>query len=249
MRGRGDAARSWERLAERPLQVAAFIFLAAYAAPIVRPGLPVVARTACAVAVAATWAAFGIDYAARLFFADRRASWFWRNLPSLMILIVPVLRPLRLLRLVTLLAVLNRASMRGLRERVAVYAAGGVALLVLCGALAVTEAERGAPGATIDGFGDGLWWSVVTITTVGYGDQAPVTPTGRLVAVALMTGGIALLGTVSGMLASWMVDQVGTASHADAPAARPSRRVGAMRRPRPRRRLASTSARRRTRRR
>lgn len=91
-----------------------------------------------------------------------------------------------------------------------VYAVGAVVLLVVCGALAITDAERGASGANIVGLTDGLWWAFVTITTVGYGDMSPVTTTGRLVAACLMVGGIGLLGTVSGMLASWMVDQINT---------------------------------------
>ena len=48
----------------------------------------------------------------------------------------------------------------------------------------------------------------MTITTVGYGDLSPVTATGRLIAVGLMIGGIALLGIVTATLASWLVDKV-----------------------------------------
>jgi voltage-gated potassium channel len=200
----------WDSHAERILQIAAFLFLAAYAVPIIEPTVNVAIQTTCSIVVIIAWVAFGVDYIAHLLLAEQRRSWFWHNLPSLIILIVPVLRPLRLLRLVTLLSVLNRTAVRGLRERVAVYAVGGVVLLVICGALAVTDAERGQPGSSISGFGDGLWWAVVTVTTVGYGDMSPVTLTGRLVAVGLMIGGIALLGTVSGMLASWMVEQIKT---------------------------------------
>ena len=46
------------------------------------------------------------------------------------------------------------------------------------------------------------------MTTVGYGDRFPVTPVGRLVAFGLMIGGIALLGTVTATLASWLVETV-----------------------------------------
>jgi voltage-gated potassium channel len=50
--------------------------------------------------------------------------------------------------------------------------------------------------------GDGLWWAMVTLTTVGYGDLFPVTTAGRIVAVLLMFGGLALLGTIAGSLAA-----------------------------------------------
>jgi voltage-gated potassium channel len=48
------------------------------------------------------------------------------------------------------------------------------------------------------------------MTTVGYGDRYPVTAAGRLVAFGLMIGGIALLGTVTATLASWLVENGGT---------------------------------------
>jgi voltage-gated potassium channel len=81
-------------------------------------------------------------------------------------------------------------------------------LLVFTSSLAVLDAERGQRGATIESFGDALWWSITTITTVGYGDERPVTAEGRFVAAGLMIGGIALLGTVTASIASWLVDRV-----------------------------------------
>ena len=123
-------------------------------------------------------------------------------------LALPLLRPLRLLRLIPLLSVLNRRARVTLRGRVAVYIAGGASLLAFCAALAVLDAERSSPNANITDFGDAIWWAVTTMTTVGYGDRFPVTDTGRLVAFGLMMGGIALLGTVTATLASWLVETV-----------------------------------------
>ena len=68
--------------------------------------------------------------------------------------------------------------------------------------LAVTDAERGYPGANIEHVGDGWWWALTTMSTVGYGDQYPVSTSGRIVGVALMIMGVALLGTITAMLAS-----------------------------------------------
>lgn len=64
------------------------------------------------------------------------------------------------------------------------------------------------PGASITTFEDAAWWTLTTITTVGYGDEYPITSEGRLVAATLMLGGIALLGVVTGLVASWMVRMV-----------------------------------------
>ncbi|MEM7347970.1 MAG: ion channel, partial [Chloroflexota bacterium] len=54
---------------------------------------------------------------------------------------------------------------------------------------------------------DGLWWSMVTLTTVGYGDISPVTVGGRLLAFIIMLIGVGLFGAFSATLASILVDQ------------------------------------------
>lgn len=74
-------------------------------------------------------------------------------------------------------------------------------------ALAVYDAELDS-GGPITTFGDAVWWGFETITTVGYGDYYPVTVTGRIVAVGLMVGGLALIGVVTATLASWIVQRV-----------------------------------------
>ncbi len=74
-------------------------------------------------------------------------------------------------------------------------------VLEMSGAL-VLDAEAGAAGANIRTPGDALWWGYVTITTVGYGDQYPVTPWGRVIGVFLLTAGVALFSVFTGFIAN-----------------------------------------------
>lgn len=208
MSERAGRAERWERATEWPLMAAAVAFLVAYAVPILWPDVGTTVRAVCEVVQWLAWALFVLDYVVRLLLAQHRGRWVLRHLLDLAVIALPLLRPLRLLRLVTLLNVLNRRASVGLRGRVAAYLVGGSVLLSFVAALAVLDAERLNPDASITSFGDAWWWALTTMTTVGYGDTFPVTTTGRFIAAALMVGGIALLGTVTATLASWLADRV-----------------------------------------
>src|SRR4051794_19702108 len=200
-----DRLDSWESLSEWPLAVAAVLFLAAYAWPVLEPTAPRSWRDACELSNAVIWAVFIGDYVVRLALAPQRGRYVLRHVFDLLVLALPFLRPLRL---VMLFRVLNRRAAAALRGRIVAYVTGASVLLVFCSSLAVLEAERGHPGANITKFSNAVWWSLSTVTTVGYGDHVPVTTQGRLVAVLLMIGGIALLGTVTASVASWLISRV-----------------------------------------
>ena len=192
-----------------PLIGLAAVFLAAYAWPILDPGLPQGARTACGVAVFVVWLVFLVDYVVRLALAERRAAFVRHHLLDLASVGLPLLRPLQLLRLVRALTILERKLGESLQSRIAIYVVSVTTLILAIGSLAVLDTERDAPGAHITTIGDAVWWSFTTITTVGYGDEYPVTATGRGIAVALMISGIALLGVVTASLASALINRFG----------------------------------------
>jgi voltage-gated potassium channel len=206
-----ERRKQWERAMEWPLVATAILFLGAWAWPILNPDLPRGWANGCHVAVTATWLAFAIDYMVRFVLAGHRATFVRGSLPDLASVAAPLLRPLRLLRLIRVLGALDRAAGASLRGRVAVYVAGSMTLVLFVASLAVLDAERGKPGASINTFADALWWAFTTVTTVGYGDRYPVTGAGRLVAIGLMLAGIALLGVVTAATASWLLDRVAAA--------------------------------------
>jgi voltage-gated potassium channel len=140
----------------------------------------------------------------QLTLAEDRWRWFVRHLLDLAVIAMPFLRSLRL---VVLVGALQKAVGDAIRGRVVTYTVVGALLLVWVASLAVLDAER-APGSDIQTIGQALWWSVATITTVGYGDLTPVTATGRIVAVLLMIGGIRLVGFITATIASWIVQRV-----------------------------------------
>lgn len=197
----------YEQGSEWLLAAVALMFLAMYSVLVLVQPTGAVALVVRAVMVV-LYLVFLADYLARFYLADARGTWFVRHLLDLAIVLLPVLRPLRLLSLAVVLDVLQRVIGHTIRGRVATYTAGGVVTIVYAGSLAVLDMERHAPGSPITTFGDALWWSVSTVTTVGYGDMAPVTLGGRLVAVALMIAGISLLGVVTATIASWIVQRV-----------------------------------------
>lgn len=205
---RAVLVRRWERASEWPLMVAAVVFLTGYAVPILHPDLSSRLLDLCNSLSWITWGIFVVDIVVRLLLADERGRYLIRHWYDVLVLALPLLRPLRLLRLIPLLSVLNRRVTIRLRGRVGIYVAGGASLLAFCAALAVLDVERSSPDANISDFGEAIWWAVTTMTTVGHGDHYPVTAAGRLVAFGLMVGGIALLGTVTATLASWIVEAV-----------------------------------------
>ena len=214
-----SAFKAWDRGMEWPLMAVAVIFGGTYAWQVLAEPEGGALLASQLIALAA-WAVFAVDYVVRLILTADRGRWFWRNLLSLLVVVLPILRPLRLVRLLTLFTVFQRAAGTALRGRVVIYAASTTTLLVVVAALAVYQAERYAPGADITTFGDALWWACVTVTTVGYGDLSPVTLTGRGIAVVMMICGIALLGTITATIASWLVETVAAREEAGQAATR-----------------------------
>ena len=83
-----------------------------------------------------------------------------------------------------------------------------IAVVELAG-IAIFWAEQNAPGANIDNSGDAIWWGLVTITTVGYGDRYPVSAAGRVIGGLLLFAGIALFSVLTGFIANVFLTPAG----------------------------------------
>ena len=122
-------------------------------------------------------------------------------------------RLLRLSRLARVSRILRRQNQKQLvgdvvnnRGQYAVAVTLLLAFIVLVVAsILVLFFEAQSPRANILTGGDALWWAIVTITTVGYGDFYPVTPGGRATGVFVMVAGVAIIGSLAGILSSILV--------------------------------------------
>ncbi|MBA2668213.1 MAG: ion transporter [Trueperaceae bacterium] len=157
---------------------------------------------------------------------DRRSYWRWgwidliSSIPA-----VAFLRWGRLIRIVRIARVLRafrstRAVIEYLFRDPAQGSVFTVAIatftLVVFGSVAMLNLESAAVGTNIRTASDALWWSFVTVTTVGYGDHYPVTSLGRMMAALLMAAGVGLFGTLTAYFANaWMVQRAAPQRDAD----------------------------------
>ena len=175
------------------------------------------------------WLAFCADFIVR-WSADRRwgflrTSWF--DL-TLIVLTPPFgvpesLQSARSVRVLRLLRLVRAGAMAGIGLRSARRAFGArkfhivilfAAATVMLGAAGVFVFEAGQ-NRSMSGFGDAIWWAIVTATTVGYGDVSPVTTEGRIIAVLLMLTGIGVIGIFTATVASFFFEQDRGAGGAD----------------------------------
>lgn len=152
------------------------------------------------------WAIFVVDVVFRLLGSESIPKFLKSSWLEILALAIPFMRILRVFRVILALRgikgfVKNRASAMG------TYILMLVPLTWFSGGIAVLDAESTNPEASITNLREALWWSLATITTVGYGDKYPTTLEGQLVAAVLMLTGIALFSAGAGIFASWIMGE------------------------------------------
>ena len=131
-------------------------------------------------------------------------AFFRENWLALLALLLPAFRSLRVLRVIVVLRGLE-PYLNTRSSRVGMIVGVTFPLILYTAALSIYEAERYADGSNIQSFGDAVWWSIASVTTVGYGDKFPVTADGRVIATFLMVIGIGLFSALNALLAAWVM--------------------------------------------
>ncbi len=189
-----------ERLTELPLLILAFIMIPLLVGPLLWK-LPPSEEAVFLTLDWFIWAIFAIDLAIKLVVAPHRLAYLKRHWLEVLVVVVPFFRPLRLLRIF----IFGSRAWVGMRRLVNVdfLIVYGVGLVMI--AATVVASVEGGEGASIRSFPDALWWSMATITTVGYGDMVPISIVGRAMGYVLMLGGIAFFSGITANLASFLV--------------------------------------------
>jgi voltage-gated potassium channel len=174
---------------------------------------------------------FLFDFLVSLWRAPRRLhyflTWGWvdllSSLPALDIArwgrIARILRVLRVLRGLRATKLIAAAVLRHRAQNSFLAASLIALLLVVFSSVAMLHFETD-PASNIKTAEDAIWWSLTTITTVGYGDRYPTTSEGRFIAAILMCAGVGLFGILSGFLASWFLESGDKSGNAEIEALR-----------------------------
>jgi voltage-gated potassium channel len=152
-----------------------------------------------------SWIAFALDLLFGVVRSQNKAQYLKKHPLEILAVALPFLRPLRLLRFVSFGTLIFERVNMGKSIGISVKVIATALFLTYLAGIEITMVERGQPGSTINTVGDGFWWAITTLTTVGYGDIYPTTTEGRVIAVGLMISGICVLGVISATVAAWFV--------------------------------------------
>jgi voltage-gated potassium channel len=192
----------WANWSSLPLAIVGLLYLAVYSAQVILPKTSA-PQSGLEFATTLIWCLFAIDLVIRALGANSVGSFLRSSWLEIFALLIPFVRVLRVFRVLLALR-----GLKGLFANRAQATSAYIMLLVpltwYSGAIAVLDAESSSSDASITNIGQALWWSLATITTVGYGDKYPTTFEGQAIAAVLMITGIALFSASAGIFVSWI---------------------------------------------
>ena len=194
-----------KRLWSETLTVLALSFLVAFSYPAFDSSVSQSQQSLIDTVQWICWLAFALDLIYGLWKATSKKDYLKHHPLEVASVLLPFLRPLRLMRVISFggLAIQKVAIGRQFAITIKVFLAS--LFVAYISAVQITITERAVEGSNIKNFGDGLWWAITTVTTVGYGDRYPTTTEGRFLAVGLMVMGISLMGVITASVAAWFV--------------------------------------------
>ena len=204
---RDQILRVYEKVSLYPLIALGLLFVADYALPIILVVLPRPLNIAIDVSVGVIWTVFVLDYVFRFALSRRRLDFVKSNVIDLVAIVVPAFRPLRALRIVSVLLIATRRFGSGVRNRTTLYVTTIAFFVWFMAGLAITDAERNAPGSSIHNVLDGWWWAFTSLVPGGLDPLYPVTEQGRLIEAGVLIASLAVIGTVGASLAAWFIDR------------------------------------------
>ena len=197
--------RKVEKLWSPVLTALAVLFLIAFSIPAFVTDLTDQARSAIEIIQWVCWLAFALDLILGLATSRDKKEYLLKHPLEIASVLLPFLRPLRLMRVISFGSLALQKIAMGKQFAITVKVAVTAVFVSYIAAVQITISERSVEGSNIKTFGDGLWWAITTVTTVGYGDRFPTTTEGRILAVMLMLVGISLVGVITASVASWFV--------------------------------------------
>jgi len=193
--------RIWNEI----LTTLALCFLVAFSYPAFNEDISPSIKTLIDAVQWICWLAFAVDLVYGILKADNRKNYLKRHPLEIASVLLPFLRPLRLMRVISFGGLAIQKVAVGRQIAITFKVVLTSIFIAYISAVQITITERAVEGSNIKNFGDGLWWAITTVTTVGYGDRYPTTTEGRFLAVLLMIMGISLVGAITASVAAWFV--------------------------------------------
>ena len=183
----------------------ALAFLFAFSYPAFVNPVPVSTQTLLNIVQWVSWIAFATDLVYGLINTKNKKQYLKKHPLEVAAVLLPFLRPLRLMRVISFGGLVIQKVAIGRQFAITIKVLLASIFVAYISAVQITITERSVDGSNIKNFGDGLWWAITTVTTVGYGDRYPTTTEGRCLAVVLMIMGISLMGVITASVAAWFV--------------------------------------------
>ena len=197
----------WQKKTAAPSLVLSLLFTLSFVTPIYLYPINSNLKNLCTLINYSTWVLFAIDYLVQFKLASNPSKYLKTHIFELLLVILPFFRPLRALRAIAFTAQASVRSKKAFIKSIPLVMTAATILMIVIMGAAILDIERNAPGANIKTPMDALWWGLVTITTIGYGDKFPVTTEGRLIAGVLIIFGVAMISAITASFATWILTQ------------------------------------------